>query len=365
MAGPYSWLVSSVPRLRPDLHGIPAYKAGARITHSSLPTYSLASNEVPFGPLPGVADAVAARLPELNRYPDPAATELTVALSQRLGINAEELTLGTGSVAVCQQAVMAACSPGDEVLYAWRSFEAYPILTTLAGARSVPVPLLPDTRHDLMAMADAVTDRTRVIFVCTPNNPTGPAVTEAELTEFLGRVPEDVLVVVDEAYFEFGLADPDGPVLDAVTLSRGRSNVLVVRTFSKAYGLAGMRVGYGVASPVVAAALRKCALPFGVSLLSQAAALASLDQDGELLRRVSWVREERERVVIRARELGFDVPESRANFYWLPLGHGAEDFAHRCRERGVTVRAFHNEGVRVTVGEPDANDVVLNLLSSQ
>jgi histidinol-phosphate aminotransferase len=343
---------------------VPAYKAGARITHDSLPTYSLASNEVPFGPLPGVADAVAARLPELNRYPDPAATELTVALAQRLDVSPDELTLGTGSVAVCQQAVMAACSPGDEVVYAWRSFEAYPIVTTLVSARSVPVPLMPDSRHDLSAMADAVTDRTRVIFVFTPNNPTGPAVTAAELTEFLARVPEEVLVVVDEAYFEFGLADVGGPTLDAVSLSRGRSNVMVLRTFSKAYGLAGMRVGYGVASPVVAAALRKCAIPFGVSLLSQTAALASLDQQEELLRRVQWVADERDRVVARARELGYDVPESRANFYWLPLGHEAESFAHRCRERGVTVRAFHNEGVRVTVGEPDANDVVLSLLSN-
>lgn len=351
------------PQLRPDLHGVPAYRAGARLTRDSSPTYSLASNEVPYGPLPGVAEAVAERLPELNRYPDPAATELTLALSERLGVGADELTLGTGSVAICQQVTLAACSPGDEVMYAWRSFEAYPIVTTLAHARSVQVPLLPDARHDLAAMAAAVTDRTRVIFVCTPNNPTGPAVTQDELLDFLDRVPADVLVVVDEAYYEFGLTADGPPVLDGVAITRGRPNVMVLRTFSKAYGLAGMRVGYGVASPVVAAALRKCATPFGVSLPAQAAALASLGQQKELLARVARVRSERERVVAQARALGYAVPDTAANFYWVPLGHVAERFAHRCKEQGVTVRAFPDEGVRVSVGEPAAGDVVLELLA--
>lgn len=327
-----------------------------------MPTYSLASNEVPFGPLPGVAEVVAERLPELNRYPDPASTALTLALSERLGVGADELSLGTGSVAVCQQITLAACSPGDEVVYAWRSFEAYPIVTTLAHARSVQIPLLPDARHDLPTMAGAVTDRTRVVFVCTPNNPTGPAVTEAELLDFLDRVPDDVLVVVDEAYYEFGL-DADGvPDLDGVAITRGRPNVMVLRTFSKAYGLAGMRVGYGVASPVVAAALRKCATPFGVSLPAQAAAIASLDQQDELRARVARVRAERARVVAAARSLGFDVPDSAANFYWVPLGHDAERFAHECKEHGVTVRAFPEEGVRITVGEAQAGDTVLEIL---
>lgn len=355
--------MTSAPRLRPDLHGVPAYRAGTRITRGALPAYSLASNEVPGDPLPGVAEAIAEHLPRLNRYPDPAATALTVGLAERLDVGTEELTLGTGSVAVCQQITLAACSPGDEVIFAWRSFEAYPIVTTLAHAQAVTVPLLPDARHDLPAMAAAVTDRTRVIFVCTPNNPTGPAVTEAELVDFLERVPPDVLVVVDEAYFEFGLA-PDGtPSLDGVAVARGRPNVMVLRTFSKAYGLAGLRVGYGVASPAVAAAMRKCATPFGVSLLAQAAALASLDQQDELLLRVAAVREERARVITAARELGYAVPESAANFYWVPLGHRAERFAHTCKENGVTVRAFPDEGVRITVGETAANDVVLDLLS--
>lgn len=353
--------MTASPRLRADLSGVPAYRAGARPQPGSGPAYSLASNETPYGPLPGVAEAIAAAAGEVHRYPDPASTALTAALAAHLGVGVDELTLGTGSVAVCQQTVVAACAPGDEVIYAWRSFEAYPIITTLAGARSVHVPLLPDGRHDLAAMAKAVTDRTRLVFVCTPNNPTGPAVTRHELDGFLADVPDDVLVVLDEAYFEFGADDPGA--LDGIALSRGRGNVVVIRTFSKAYGLAAMRVGYGVAAPVVAAALRRTAVPFGVSALAQTAAIAALRQQDELDRRVGDLRQERMRVVAAARALGYDVPVAAGNFYWLPLGHAAEAFAHRCKDRGVTVRAFAGEGVRVTVGEPPANDVVLAVLA--
>ncbi len=342
---------------------MPAYLAGARLRQADVPTWSLASNEVPFGPLPGVTEALIERMHEVNRYPDIASNELTLALAERLGVGPDELSLGTGSVAVCQQVVMATSGPGDEVMFAWRSFEAYPIVTTLMGAQSVRVPLLPDGRHDLAAMAAAITERTRVIFVCTPNNPTGPAVTESELTGFLDRVPADVLVVVDEAYFEFGLDEDGRPDLDGVAISRGRPNVVVLRTFSKAYGLAGLRVGYAVASPLVAAALRKCATPFGVSLLAQTAALISLEQQHELRDRVSRVRAERTRVMARARELGFAIPDSAANFYWVPLGRDTERFAHATKERGVTVRAFAGEGVRITVGEPEASDLVLELLA--
>jgi histidinol-phosphate aminotransferase len=357
--------VAHHPRLRPDLASVPAYRAGARASHATLPSYSLASNETAFGPLPGVIAAATEELHHMHRYPDPAASRLTSALSERLGVGTDELSLGTGSVAVCQQAVVAACSPGDEVIYAWRSFEAYPIITTLAAARSVQVPLLADGRHDLTAMARAVTDRTRVIFVCTPNNPTGPAVTAAEMVDFADRVPEDVLIVIDEAYYEFGIHADEPPDLDGVSIARGRSNVAVLRTFSKAYGLAGLRVGYAAASPVVAAAMRKAAVPFGVSSVAQAAALASLDQYPALAARVSHVQRERERVIGAARALGLDVPDSRGNFYWLPLGADAEAFAHACRERGVTVRAFAGDGVRVTVGETEANDIVLAVLADR
>lgn len=350
--------------MRPDLEHVPAYRAGARARHDTLPAYSLASNEVPFPPLPGVVAAITEAASHVNRYPDPAATALVGTLAERFGVGVDELTLGTGSVAVCQQAVVASCSPGDEVVFPWRSFEAYPIITRLASARAVPVPLAPGGRLDLPALAAAVTDRTRLIFVCTPNNPTGPAVDGAELEDLLDRVPDEVLVAVDEAYFEYTLDAAGTPGLDALQQCRGRANVLVMRTFSKAYGLAGLRVGYGVASATVATALRKTAMPFGVSHLAQVAALASLAHEAELLDRVAATSVERRRVVEAARATGHDVPDSRGNFYWLPLGTRAEAFAHACRDHGVTVRAFAGDGVRVTVGEREANDMVLRLLAA-
>lgn len=355
--------MTTPPRLRTDLAHLPAYRAGARVQRSDGPSYALASNEAPFGPLPGVAEAVAAAAAQSSRYPDPANTALTNALAGFLDVDVDEIALGTGSVAICGQAVTATCAAGDEVVYAWRSFEAYPIFTALAGARSVQVPLLPDGRHDLAAMAAAITDRTRLVFVCTPNNPTGPAVTRSELAEFLDRVPAHVVVAVDEAYFEYGLDDQGVPALDAIELARGRANVLVLRTFSKAYGLAGLRVGYATGSPQVVALLRKTALPFGVSAPAQAAALAALAQQDEMRRRVGVIQAERGRVIAAARALGHAVPDSAANFYWLPLGERAERFAHECREQGIAVRPFAGDGVRVTVAEAQANDAALAVLA--
>jgi histidinol-phosphate aminotransferase len=321
---------------------------------------SLASNEAPFGPLPGLESAVAAAAAETHLYPDPAGTDLTSALAQYWGVGPDQISLGTGSVAVCQQAVTAACAPGDEVVFAWRSFEAYPIIARLAHAAAVPVPLLPDARHHLAAMAAAVTDRTRVVFVCTPNNPTGPAVTAAEMARFLHGVPDRVLVVVDEAYFEYGAG---AGALDGVRLLADHPNVLVLRTFSKAYGLAGLRVGYGIGSPAVAAALRKVALPFGVSRIAQAAAVAALGAKEELDRRVAATVAERARVIAAARRIGVAVPDSGGNFYWLPLGDSAQSFADDCAAAGVLVRCFPGEGVRVTVGAPADNDTVLAVLA--
>ncbi len=345
--------------MRPDLSELPGYKAGARAPGA----VSLASNEAPFGPMPGVGDVIADAAGQVHHYPDPGAGALLRRLAIRWGVSDAEIALGTGSVAICQQAVVSACSPGDEVIYAWRSFEAYPIITRLAHAVSVRVPLLPGGRHDLAAMARAITPRTRVVFVCTPNNPTGPAVTGPQLREFLDQVPDEVLVVIDEAYFEY--TDPAGPQrLDSVSLMRQRTNVLVLRTFSKAYGLAGLRVGYGLGSAPVIAALRKVALPFGVSHVAQAAALAALDQPAELARRVAITTAERARVISAARGLGFDVPDSQGNFYWLPLAAQSLAVAEACAAAGVTVRAFPGEGVRVTVGDQEANDIVLGVLSS-
>ncbi|MCD0482277.1 histidinol-phosphate transaminase [Streptacidiphilus sp. ASG 303] len=345
------------PRLRPELDGIPTYKPGRPATGADgAPAYKLSSNENPYDPLPGVLEAVTGAAARFHRYPDMACAELTAELAERFGVPAGHIATGTGSVGVAQSLLQSTAGPGDEVVYAWRSFEAYPIITRISGATAVPVPLTPGDVHDLDAMADAVTDRTRLVFVCNPNNPTGTAVRRAELERFLDRVPGDVLVVLDEAYREF-IRDPEVP--DGVDLYRDRPNVCVLRTFSKAYGLAGLRVGFAIAHEPVAAALRKTAVPFGVSQLAQDAAVASLRAEDALMARVDALVAERARVAEALASQGWTVPESQANFVWLRLGDRTLDFAAACEAAGVVVRPFAGEGVRVTVGETEANDLFL------
>ncbi|MGW2278330.1 histidinol-phosphate transaminase [Streptomyces sp. NPDC001770] len=344
------------PKLRPELDGVPAYVPGRAASQDGPVAFKLSSNENPYPPLPGVLESALAAASELNRYPDMSCAGLMDELADRFGVPLEHLATGTGSVGVAQQLLQATSGPGDEVIYAWRSFEAYPIITQISGATSVKVPLTDGDVHDLDAMADAVTDRTRLIFVCNPNNPTGTVVRRAELERFLDRVPSDVLVVLDEAYKEF-VRDADVP--DGLEIYRDRPNVAVLRTFSKAYGLAGLRVGFAVAHEPVAAALRKTAVPFGVSRIAQDAAIASLRAEDELLGRVGSLVAERNRVHAGLLAQGWTVPESQANFVWLRLGERTADFAAFCERAGVVVRPFAGEGVRVTIGEDEANDLFL------
>ncbi|MFR9725708.1 histidinol-phosphate transaminase [Streptomyces sp. MS19] len=345
------------PRLRPALDGIPAYVPGKPADGGPV-TFKLSSNENPYPPLPGVLESAVAAAGTLNRYPDLACAALTAELAARFGVPVSHIATGTGSVGVAQQLVQSTAGPGDEVLYAWRSFEAYPIITQISGATSVRVPLTADEEHDLPAMADAITPRTRLVFVCMPNNPTGVPVRRAALERFLDRVPQNVLVVLDEAYREFS-RDPE--VADGIDVYRERPNVCVLRTFSKAYGLAGLRVGFAVAHEPVAAALRKTAVPFGVSQIAQNAAIASLRAEEALLERVDALVAERTRVSDALRGQGWRVAPSQANFVWLRLGAETAAFAGACEAAGVTVRPFLGEGVRITVAEPEANDIVLRV----
>nr|WP_202488625.1 histidinol-phosphate transaminase [Streptomyces sp. SID5473] len=341
------------------MDGIPTYKPGRPAAAAGGPVaYKLSSNENPYPPLPGVLETAVAAAHNFNRYPDMACTELMAELADRYGVPLSHLATGTGSVGVAQQLLQATSGPGDEVIYAWRSFEAYPIITRVSGATAVQVPLTPGDVHDLDAMAAAITDRTRLIFVCNPNNPTGTVVRRAELERFLDRVPSDVLVVLDEAYREF-IRDADVP--DGVEIYRDRPNVAVLRTFSKAYGLAGLRVGFAIAHEPVAAALRKTAVPFGVTQLAQDAAVASLRAEDELLGRVGMLVGERDRVHGALVGQGWTVPETQANFVWLRLGELTEEFAAVCEKEGVVVRPFPGEGVRITIGEPEANDLFLRV----
>ncbi len=346
---------------RADLDALPAYVPGRSVADlvrelGIAEAIKLASNEVPFGPLPGVAEAVAQAVTTSHRYPDMGVVELRDKLAGRYGVDAGRLVTGCGSVALAEHLVKATCLPGDEIVYSWRSFEAYPIIAAGSGATSVRVPNTPGHGHDLPAMAAAITDRTRVAIVCNPNNPTGTSVRKAELDRFLDDVPSDVLVVLDEAYREFVT---DEQVPDALTTYGDRPNVVVLRTLSKAWGLAGLRVGFLVGQPEVAAAIRKVVTPFSTSLVAQAAALAALDAEDEVRRRCALVVAERERVTEALRKLSVDVPTSQANFVWLPLGDRAAAFGAACESRGVIVRAFQPDGVRVTIGTPEENDAFL------
>jgi histidinol-phosphate aminotransferase len=350
------------PRPRAVLDAMPSYVPGKPAARrGGLVTYKVSSNENPYPPLPSVLDVIWEHAGTVNRYPDMAVTALTSAIADSLGVEADRIATGTGSVGVLGQIVQAMCDAGDEVVYAWRSFEAYPIVTAVAGARSVQVPLGAGQRHDLPAMAAAVTDRTKVVIVCSPNNPTGTVVHRDELEAFLTAVPRHVLVVLDEAYTEF-VRDPDAP--DALATWRAHPNVAVLRTFSKAYGLAGLRVGYAVAHPEVAAALRKTAVPFGVNSLAQAAGVASLAAFDELAERVAALVAERERVAAALADQGWQLSVSEANFVWFALGEDSPAFTAACEEAGLMVRQYALDGVRVTIGERAANDLLLEVAGS-
>jgi histidinol-phosphate aminotransferase len=348
-------VAGGTPRFRSVLDQFAPYQPGRRVSGPDGRSYKLSSNESPFGPLPSVAGVIAEAAADVNRYPDNGAVALTEAIAQRFAVPEDHVAVGCGSVGVTQQLLEAVGEPGAEVLYAWRSFEAYPTLVDLSAAASVRVPLREET-HDLAAMADAITARTRVIFVCNPNNPTGTVLHAAELAGFLDRVPPDCLVVLDEAYAEY-VRDPGVP--DGITLYADRPNVAVLRTFSKAYGLAGLRVGFMVAQPQVAGAVRKTMLPFTVNAIAQAAAIASLAAEGELLQRVGTVVKERSRVRDELIAQGWAVPPSEANFVWLRLSADTQDFAAACERAGVSIRPFGAEGARISIGDPDANDAFL------
>jgi histidinol-phosphate aminotransferase len=337
---------------RADLAKQPEYVPGRSVPGA----IKLASNEVPYGPLPGVVEAVTEAAANSHRYPDMGVVALRDALADRLGVDPARVATGCGSVALAEHLAAATCADGDEILFAWRSFEAYPIIAAVAGATAVRVPNTAGHGHDLDAMAAAVTDRTRLVMVCNPNNPTGTAVRTAELTAFLDRLPPDVLVVLDEAYREF-VTDPDVP--DGLATFGDRPNVAVLRTMSKAWGLAGLRVGYLVAQPEVASAVRKVVTPFSTSGVAQAAALAALKSDAEMRRRADLVVSERNRVEEALRSFAPGVPPTQANFVWLPLGDQAAAFSAACEESAVIVRAFAGDGVRVTIGTPEENDAFL------
>ncbi len=338
-------------RLRPLMADLPAYTPGKTVPGA----IKLASNETVHGPLPSVRAAIERATDGLNRYPDNGYVELKEHLAKHVGFAPEHIAVGCGSVSLCQQLIQITSSVGDEVMFGWRAFEVYPLQVRVAGATPVAVPLT-DHTHDLDAMLAAVTDRTRLIFVCNPNNPTSTVVAPDALARFVAAVPDDVLICIDEAYVEY---IRDGLLPDSLGLVRNHPNVVVLRTFSKAYGLAGARVGYAVGDPDIITALGKVYVPFTATSLSQAAAIASLDAADELMARTDAVVAERARVSAALTGAGFEVPPSQANFVWLPLADRTLDFVEQAANARVLVRPYGTDGVRVTIGAPEENDTFL------
>ncbi|MFC4224425.1 histidinol-phosphate transaminase [Lysinibacter cavernae] len=341
-------------RLRAEILAKPPYKQGVEPAPGG---FKLSSNENPFGPLPSVAKR-ALGVNDFNRYPDGSLPALRAALAKRYGVPDENVHVSAGSVALLYQLVAAAVGAGDEYIYAWRSFEAYPGLGIVTGASSVQVPNLPDHSHDLEAMLAAITDRTRMMLLCSPNNPTSTTISTVDFEAFMERIPSNLLVVLDEAYGEF-VTDEDA-VNGSNYLSK-YPNLVILHTFSKAYGLAGLRVGYGIGNSRILDAARTAAIPLSVTDSAQQAALASLEPEAEaeLLERVSVIAERRDRMVTALRETGWNIPQAQGNFFWLPLGQETVAADRFFNEAGLVVRAFAPEGIRVSVGEEESVATIL------
>ena len=339
-------------KLRPEILATPPYRQG---TPAGDDAFKLSSNENPYPPLPGVIDAVVAA-GAFNRYPDASAAALREVLAEKHGVTPDELHVGSGSVALLSQFITAAAGPGDTVVYPWRSFEAYPGLVTVAGAESIQVPNRDDGSHDLDAMAAAIDDRTRVVIVCTPNNPTSTIVTAAEFETFMARVPQDVLVLLDEAYAEFVTRQD---AVNGLALIGRYPNLVVLRTFSKAYGLAGLRVGWALGPVALLDAARATAIPLSVTQPAQSAAIASLRVETELLERVSRLAALRDSIRFSLLEQGWNVPEAQGNFVWLATGEETLEANEAFLRHGIVARAFVGSGIRISIGEEESVEKLL------
>ena len=355
-------MTGTIGRPRSVVADLPAYRPGkgakqAEAEHGITDAIKLASNENPAQPLDAIVAAITEAARGANRYADHRATAVREALAARLGVDAAQVTVGNGTVGLLQQLCLSYVDPGDEVVYPWRSFEVYPVYTQLAGGRAVTVPLAADLGYDADALVTAVSERTKLMFLATPNNPIGMACTTAELRSILAAVPGHVIVCIDEAYREFldpGFGDPVSELLSEFP------NAVVTRTMSKAHGLAGVRVGYAVGHPEVIATIDKTLIPFGVNGLAQAAALAALDHEDEISQAVDAILAERARVEVELAAAGWTFPNHQANFVWLATGDRTDAITLDLERRGVVVRPFSGEGIRVTVGTPEENDRFLS-----
>ena len=350
----------------PGVRGLQPYVPGKPIEelereYGVKNVIKLASNESPLGPSPKALAAAQAALPEIARYPDGGGFALKRGLATKLGVLPEQITLGNGSNDILEFAVRAFVTAQHEVIFSQHAFAVYPIVSQAVGARAVEVPAR-DWGHDLAAMHAAVTARTRLVFIANPNNPTGTWLRSDELQEFLDSVPESVLVVVDEAYFEYVEA---GEYPNTVAWLARYPNIICARTFSKIYGLAGLRVGYGVSSPAVADILNRVRQPFNVNSIAQAAALAALDDDAHLHKARRVNTDGMRQLVNGFEQLGLDYIPSVGNFVCVEVGEAGRVYEQLLRA-GVIVRPVANYGMprhlRVTVGLADENQRFLDAL---
>jgi histidinol-phosphate aminotransferase len=344
---------------------MPAYRPGkgaaqAEAEHGITNAIKLASNENPLPPIRSIIDAVSAAALGANRYADHRATAVRERLSTSLGVGVDSVTVGAGSVGLLQQLFLTYVDPGDEVVYPWRSFEVYPVYTQLMAGTAVTTPLNAAHAFDLAAVAAAITDRTKLVLLATPNNPTGTAVSTAVMAALLDGISPATIVVIDEAYREFLDPSLGDPVRDLVPQY---PNVIVTRTFSKAQGLAGIRAGYAIGHPEVITAVDKTLFPFAVSALAQAAAIAAIDAADEIAMRVADILSERARVIAALTAAGWRLPDAQANFVYLPIGDRTDEIYLGLERRGVVTRPFSNEGIRVTISTPDDNDRFLRTLA--
>jgi histidinol-phosphate aminotransferase len=343
--------------------GVPTGQAPEQIAAGNIA--QLASNESPFPPHPKVVEAIAKAAAAMHRYPDPDATLLRRRIAERYEVQPGKVAVGNGSCEILLAAAEALCEPGDEILYSWPAFSMYPYLPALTGAREIRVPLGEGEVHDLEAMAAEVTAATQLLIVCNPNNPTATHLPAAEIAAFCERVPPHVTIVLDEAYVEFQTHDDPDATVD---LLADFPNLVVLRTFSKCYGLAGLRVGYAIGSAGFRAAVDAVRQPFSVNALAQAAGAEAILHQDDVLFRVEHTVAERLRVEEALHEMGLATSETQTNFSWIDLGDADEQqVVAGLGERQIAVRAGTPLGdpghIRVNYGLPEENDRFLTGIS--
>ena len=351
--------------VNPHIRGLAPYEPGKPMEALERElgissSVKLASNENPIGPSPKAIEALGSRLDEVNRYPDGACFELRTRLSQKLGVSERQLVFGCGGDEILELWMKTFVAPGDEVIMPWPSFAMYPIVVKGMGGKVVNIPLREDFSHDLDGMLDAITERTKVIFICNPNNPTGTSIGAKEFELFVDRLPRDIVLAVDEAYYEF-VRREDFP--RTIEMFDKRPEMLVLRTFSKIYGLAGLRIGYGIGNEETIGYLERARHPFNVNRLAEFAALAALDDDEHVKKTLQINSNGIDYLTRELTALGVEVLPTDTNFL---LAKGGANIYDELLRRGVIVRPMAGFGlpehVRISIGLPEENERLVNAL---